>query len=248
VIDGQVAGPVGRTLVARAPVATLATPGAEHPGAETLPGPRAVEGVVPAAVGLPGVLGAATASAAGDDTTDRAQLHPQIVDGLAGAVYSPAVLRLRDHGVDRFRNRARETRAGNAGQARSRVVSPDDRSLIADAAGDEWPRQPRQITQTEVTRGSVPVALAGEDDDPGGIEHVDHLLEEGRHIPHLGHPERAVRASVRISPTQWKQVPPRTPAVPRTDPVWDSPDKTSPLLMIPVTNVPSYAHRASGIA
>ena len=94
VIDGQVGGGVGGALVARAPVAVLATPGAEHAGAESLPGPRAVERVVPAAVGLPGVLGAATTRAAGDDTTDRAQLHPRIVGGLAGAVYPPVVLRL----------------------------------------------------------------------------------------------------------------------------------------------------------
>ena len=79
----------------------LATPGAEHAGAEPLPGPRAVEGVVPAAVGLAGVLRAAATSAAGDDTTDRAQLHPRIVGGVAGPVYSPAVLRLRDHGDER---------------------------------------------------------------------------------------------------------------------------------------------------
>lgn len=36
-----------------------------------------VQGVVPAALGLPGVLGAATTRAAGDDPTDRAQLHGQ---------------------------------------------------------------------------------------------------------------------------------------------------------------------------
>ncbi len=54
VIDGQVGGWVGGALVARAPVAVLATPGAEHAGAEPLPGPRAVQGVVPAAVGLRG--------------------------------------------------------------------------------------------------------------------------------------------------------------------------------------------------
>jgi hypothetical protein len=87
---------MGGALVARAPVTVLIAPGAEHAGVESLPGPRAVESVVPAAVGLPGVLDAAATSAAGDDTTDRAQLHPRIVDGLAGGVYSPAVLRLRD--------------------------------------------------------------------------------------------------------------------------------------------------------
>ena len=96
VIDGQVAGSVGRTLVARAPVAVLAAPSAEHAGAEPLPGPRAVQGVVPAAVGRAGVLGAATTSAAGDDTADRAQLHPRIVGAMAGAVYSPGVLGVRD--------------------------------------------------------------------------------------------------------------------------------------------------------
>ena len=93
-IDGQVGGSVGGAAVARTPVAVLTTPGPKHPGAEALPGPRAVQGVVPAAVGLAGVLGAAATRAAGDDTADRAQLHPQIVGGLAGAVYSPAVLGL----------------------------------------------------------------------------------------------------------------------------------------------------------
>ena len=93
-IDGQIRGSVGGALVARAPVAVLTTPGPQHAGAQPLPGPRAVQGVVPAAAGLAGVLGAATASAAGDDATDRAQLHPRIVDGVAGAVYSPTVLRL----------------------------------------------------------------------------------------------------------------------------------------------------------
>ena len=98
VIDGEVGGGVGRALVARAPVAVLATPGSEHAGAQTLPGPRAVQGVVPAAVRLAGMLGAAATSAAGDDAADRAQLHPQIVGGVAGGVYSPAVLRPRVDG------------------------------------------------------------------------------------------------------------------------------------------------------
>jgi hypothetical protein len=96
VVDREIAGSVGGPLVARAPVAVLTTPGAQHAGAETLPLPRAVQGVVPAAVRLPHVVGAATAWAAGDDTADRAQLHPRIVGGLAGAVYSLRVLRLRD--------------------------------------------------------------------------------------------------------------------------------------------------------
>ena len=95
-IDGQVGGRVSEALVAGTPVTVLTTPGAEDAGAEPLPGPRAVQGVVPAAVGRSGVLGAATTRAAGDDTTDRAQLHPQIVRGRAGEVYSLVVLRLQD--------------------------------------------------------------------------------------------------------------------------------------------------------
>jgi hypothetical protein len=75
VIDGQVGGGVGGALVARAPLPALTTPGTEHAGAEPLPGPRAVEGVVSAAVGQPCVLGAAATRAAGDDTADRAQLQ-----------------------------------------------------------------------------------------------------------------------------------------------------------------------------
>jgi hypothetical protein len=93
VIDGQVGGRMSRASVSRAPVATLTAPGAEHAGAESLPGPRAVDGVVPAAVGLAGVRGAAASSAAGDDTTDRAELHPRIVGGVAGGVHTLAVLR-----------------------------------------------------------------------------------------------------------------------------------------------------------
>ncbi len=94
VIDGQVDGTMGGSPVARAPVAVLAAPGTEHAGAETLPDPRAVQGVVAAAVGLAGVLGAAATGAASDYTTDRAQLHPRIVGRRAGAVYSPRVLGL----------------------------------------------------------------------------------------------------------------------------------------------------------
>jgi len=119
VVDGQVSGGVGGAPVARAPVAVLATPGAEHAGAEPLPGPRAVQGVVPAAVGLPCVVGAAATRAAGDDTADRAELHgasrmragpcltlvtlactpfdiATSVSRCRAAVYSPTVLVPRD--------------------------------------------------------------------------------------------------------------------------------------------------------
>jgi hypothetical protein len=101
VIGGQVAGSVGWTPIARAPVAVLAAPGTEDAGAKSLPLPCAVQGVVPAAAGLAGVLGAATARAAGDDTADRAQLHPHIVGWVAGEVYSLVVLRLRDQPSER---------------------------------------------------------------------------------------------------------------------------------------------------
>ena len=99
VINGQVGSQVGGPLVARAPVAVLASPGAEDAGAETLPAPRAVQGVVPAVVGLAGVLGTAATRAAGDDTADRAQLHPQIVDGVGRRVYSLVVLHPGGHDV-----------------------------------------------------------------------------------------------------------------------------------------------------
>jgi hypothetical protein len=59
VINGQVARRMGVALVAEAPVSVLTTPGAEHAGAQPLPGARAVESVVPAAVGLPSVVSAA---------------------------------------------------------------------------------------------------------------------------------------------------------------------------------------------
>lgn len=103
-------------LVARAPVPVLSTPGAEDSGAEALPGTRAVQGVVPAAVGLPRMVGAAAARAARQDAADRAQLHrtcrllvaacltwvtleytpvdiASSVIGEGGRVYSPRVLR-----------------------------------------------------------------------------------------------------------------------------------------------------------
>ena len=99
VINGQVRSRVGGPLVARAPVAALATPGAQHAGAEMLPGPCAVEGVVPAAVGLPGVFGAAASEPARDDAAHGAELHPRIVGGVGRTVYSPAVLGLRSQSL-----------------------------------------------------------------------------------------------------------------------------------------------------
>jgi hypothetical protein len=117
VINGQIRGSVGRTLVAEAPVSVLTTPGAEHAGAQTLPGARAVEGVVPTAVRLLGVRGAAAPSAARQHAADGAELHNSLrlvavplltlvtldclpvaiamsVVEAGAAVYSPVVLHL----------------------------------------------------------------------------------------------------------------------------------------------------------
>src|SRR5450759_5043016 len=60
VIDRKVVGPMGVALVARAPVPVLATPGPEHSRAQALPGARAVQRVVAAAVRLARMLSAAT--------------------------------------------------------------------------------------------------------------------------------------------------------------------------------------------
>ncbi len=120
-INGQVGSGVGGTLVARAPVPVLTTPCPEHSRTEALPGPRAVQGVVAAAVRLPSVRRAAATGPAGDDATHRAELHGSArsgagtvaarltlvtldctpfdiassVRGVGSAVYSPAVLHLQ---------------------------------------------------------------------------------------------------------------------------------------------------------
>ena len=75
VIDGQVNGRMGGALVARAPVAVLATPRVEHASAQALPSPRAVQRVMTAPVGLERVPGAAAASAARQQAADGAELH-----------------------------------------------------------------------------------------------------------------------------------------------------------------------------
>lgn len=73
VVGGQVARRMGVTLVARTPVPVLPAPRPRHSRTEMLPCSGAVESVLPAAVRLPGMLGAATAWSAGDDTADRAE-------------------------------------------------------------------------------------------------------------------------------------------------------------------------------
>ncbi len=96
VIGGQVSCRVGVALVARAGVAVLPDMPGDHPLGQACPSRVGVDPVVGTDAREPCVLSAATARAAGDDTTDRADLHPRIVDGVGGPVYSPAVLHLRD--------------------------------------------------------------------------------------------------------------------------------------------------------
>jgi hypothetical protein len=102
----------------RTPVPVLAAPGGEHAGAEAVPRPRAVKGVVPTAVRPACVPGTATASTAHQDAAVRAELHrlpclravpcltlvtlectpadiAMSVNRVNATVYSPAVLRLR---------------------------------------------------------------------------------------------------------------------------------------------------------
>ena len=121
VIDGQVDGGVGVALVSRAPVPVLSTPCPKDSGTQVLPGLRAVQSVVAAAVRLPSVRGTAAAGSARDDTADGAEFHRArssrqervltdatlvtldcrpfdiavSVSETDAAVYSPAVLRLR---------------------------------------------------------------------------------------------------------------------------------------------------------
>ncbi len=114
VIDSQIARRMGGALVARAPAAVLTAPGTEHAGTEPLPGPGAVHAVVPAAVGRPGVRRAPTARAAGDDTTDRAQLHPRIVDG-------GAFVKLRGNSLPAWRDQA--ARSSSRGGCLTRMPS-----------------------------------------------------------------------------------------------------------------------------
>ncbi len=85
-------------------VAVLADVARDHPLGQAGPSCIRMDVVVGTDARQARMLAAASSRSARDDTADRAELHPQIVDGLAGAVYSPAVLRLRDqplkaHGV-----------------------------------------------------------------------------------------------------------------------------------------------------
>ena len=119
-IDAQVTGRMGVTLVARAPVAVLATPGAQDAGAESLPGPRAVQGRC-AGCGWTAERGRCSGYRAGSSQRRRrcraSSLEPSVrgtiltlvtldftpfdiamsVSYGVYAVYSPAVLCLRDH-------------------------------------------------------------------------------------------------------------------------------------------------------
>jgi hypothetical protein len=98
VIDGQVGGGVVRALVARADVAVLPDVARDHPPGQASPSGIGMDEMVGTNARQAWMLAAASSRSAGDDTADRAELHGRIVDGAAGVVYSPAVLRLGDHG------------------------------------------------------------------------------------------------------------------------------------------------------
>jgi ZIP family zinc transporter len=80
------------------------------------------------------VRNAAAASAAGDNAADRAQLHPQIVCGQAGGVYSPAVLGPSGHNTAHNIGceAASRLQASPRRQiGRGRLVLPYEQGLIA---------------------------------------------------------------------------------------------------------------------
>jgi hypothetical protein len=62
--------------IARAHVAVLADVARDHPPGQASPSRVRVDVMVGTDARLPGVLGAAATRAAGDDTADRAELHP----------------------------------------------------------------------------------------------------------------------------------------------------------------------------
>ena len=85
--------------IARADVAVLADVAGDQPPGQASPSCIRMDVMVGTDARQARMLGAAATRAAGDDTADRAELHPRIVDLVAGVVYSPAVLRLGDHAV-----------------------------------------------------------------------------------------------------------------------------------------------------
>jgi hypothetical protein len=82
--------------IARTDVAVLADVAGDHPLGQASPLRVRMDVVVGTEARQARMLAAASSRSARDDATDRAELHPRIVGGLAGAVYSLAVLRLRD--------------------------------------------------------------------------------------------------------------------------------------------------------
>jgi hypothetical protein len=99
VVKGEVTRWMRRMLgtIARADVAVLADMAGDHPPGQASPSCIRMDVMVGTDARQARMLAAASSRSARDDATDRAELHPRIVGGLAGAVYSPAVLRLRGH-------------------------------------------------------------------------------------------------------------------------------------------------------
>ena len=98
VVSGQITRRVGRMFgaIAWADPAVLPDVPIDHAPRQAGPARVGVNVMVGADARQAGMLAAASSRSARDDTADRAELHPRIVGGLAGAVYSLAVLRLRD--------------------------------------------------------------------------------------------------------------------------------------------------------
>ena len=78
--------------ITRADVAVLADVARDHPLGQASPSRIGVDVMVGTDARQARMRAAASRGSAGDHPADRAQLHPRIVDGVAGAVYSPAVL------------------------------------------------------------------------------------------------------------------------------------------------------------
>lgn len=101
VVERQVMRRVSRMVraIARADVAVLPDVPGDHPLREARPTRIRVDAVAGTDTRAARMLAAASRGSAGDHAADRAQLHPRMVDRLADAVYSPAVLHLAMDGA-----------------------------------------------------------------------------------------------------------------------------------------------------
>src|SRR5450759_4475652 len=136
------------------PVLT-AMPG-DHARAQALPRPGAVHGVVPAAVGLAGVVETPAPGAARDDTANGAELHAPASSGVSGAVGTARWAAL----AWASRRACRSARRGCFGRQIDRRPPPSPRG----AHGRTWPEtdaEPRawkdRVIARSVCRDDAPV-------------------------------------------------------------------------------------------